>query len=1060
MNCKKIMLMFAFLMVFLVSSVSATDYPYWVEHDENNNPINNVWIKLNLSASSTKTIFAYKKVGYSPNGDSVFEFFDDFEGSSLDTSKWNHEAGSLPTISSSELFWSASDGTDDLIVSIPSFDSYSSTGLVYDTFVKVNSPYGEQYVNDLIEYSGGYGDTWTTIKAQNSNFDSFIRNQGTNIGNNPTTIATADDNWHLFTTKISPSEVKFFMDGVSKRTESVTFDFTNLRARIRQGTSYGALYYEWVKLRKYTTNEPSVTVTDMGTYYKIDITNNEATDLTNYQIAIPISSLDITSTTESIKFTDTSFEVGLTQNISYTEFKVGYDITHECYWNNASENVTEVNLTLVAINNNDSTTLYNQTFTNVSENQTVSYTYTLQVSDAHDLISFRCIYKDDLGFNETLEINKTVENSIPTIPDLYVEGDFFVNTTITATAENSTDADGDSLTYEYKFYNVNDDTLLQDWSTDNTYLIQQSDAHDSIRIYAKVYDNYNGSSETNTLEYVRDSAPTITYVRPLQNVSSRGNQLCFEWNATDIDGDTIYYDAQFEAIPFWFYSDGGNTFTVRNTNVTLYLSNYDSLSYVENHIPIMILQSNSNLSNTNSCIIINDLFDWESELGITHFDLWIRLNLTATDNQNINNDGQLSDNRNSYPINNSDLGDDPLNITDRNVTYLYSFNYSFLFYDELTKTAWDLNTSNIDLTIIDVYRGSNYFYSLEGSGNTYEFKNNIVMSPKNSITFSFDPEGSKASNYAGVRKFNPYVNFGVFTGEIPVYLLYPQNSSAIVSPELKYDDGSLITSYAVYIYINGEAKLISSETMNPKIVEYPRIPLVYNRLYYWIIDGKVKGFVSALSNDEIVFSRELSYPIIQFNRLPILFNYTPQIIYNEENNTMYFTFVDAENQYDYWGIQIELVNGSIINDYKPRSEQSMNITFFLNESALGRKAKFYLVLFNDVPTIDENGAFDNYVAKKEFKIFISTVHFTSPFDALSNLTSYFADNLLLGYMMYIVGIILVIILLSYFGASLFVYSLSIWFTSYLFYLAGVLSLPVFAVLSLIFVLLIFILIGV
>ena len=1053
MNCKKIMLMFAFLMVFLVSSVSATDYPYWIEHDESNNPVNDVWIKLNLSASSTKTIYAFKKEGYSPDGDSVFEFFDDFmydKGWTL----WGTNSNKQYSISNSILTLpdpNSNTGGEDEAVYYPTTISTNTiismrmriykttnTGLTGFRFSEEDPP------STVGLTFGGLNDGTFGVTNWISNLLSFSLNS----------------NYHNWEIKKVSNNYYLYVDDAYKGYVSHPNTLSNY-LNFGVPYNYNALYADWIFIRKYTANEPTVTITDMGTYYKIDITNNEATDLTNYQVAIPISSLDITSITESIEFTDTSpFEVGLNQNVSYDEFKVGYNVTHSCYWNNASENVTEVNLTLVAININDSTTLYNQTFTNVSENQTVSYTYTLQISDAHDSITFKCIYKDDLGFNETLEINKTVENSIPTNPDLSVEGDFLVNTTMTATAENSTDADGDSLTYEYKFYNVNDDTELQSWSTDNTYLIQQSDAHDSIRIYAKVYDNYNGSSETNTLEYVRDSAPTITYVRPLQNVSSRGNQLCFEWNATDIDGDTIYYDAQFEAIPFWFYSDGGNTFTVRNTNVTLYLSNYDSLSYVENHIPIMILQSNSNLSNTNSCIIINDLFDWESELGITHFDLWIRLNLTATDNQNINNDGQLSDNRNSYPINNSDLGDDPLNITDRNVTYLYSFNYSFLFYDELTKTAWDLNTSNIDLTIIDVYRGSNYFYSLEGSGNTYEFKNNIVMSPKNSITFSFDPEGSKASNYAGVRKFNPYVNFGVFTGEIPVYLLYPQNSSAIVSPELKYDDGSLITSYAVYIYINGEAKLISSETMNPKIVEYPRIPLVYNRLYYWIIDGKVKGFVSALSNDEIVFSRELSYPIIQFNRLPILFNYTPQIIYNEENNTMYFTFVDAENQYDYWGIQIELVNGSIINDYKPRSEQSMNITFFLNESALGRKAKFYLVLFNDVPTIDENGAFDNYVAKKEFKIFISTVHFTSPFDALSNLTSYFADNLLLGYMMYIVGIILVIILLSYFGASLFVYSLSIWFTSYLFYLAGVLSLPVFAVLSLIFVLLIFILIGV
>jgi len=40
----------------------------------------------------------------------------------------------------------------------------------------------------------------------------------------------------------------------------------------------------------------------------------------------------------------------------------------------------------------------------------------------------------------------------------------------------------DTVTYEYKFYNVNDNAIRQDWSSDSTYPIQQADAHDKIRV--------------------------------------------------------------------------------------------------------------------------------------------------------------------------------------------------------------------------------------------------------------------------------------------------------------------------------------------------------------------------------------------------------------------------------------------------------------------------------------------------------------------------------------------------------------------------------------------------
>ncbi len=64
--------------------------PYWIESITQDELA--IWTKLDLGSEENKTIFMYfNKTGVSSesNGDAVFEFFDDFEGNSLNTSKWD-----------------------------------------------------------------------------------------------------------------------------------------------------------------------------------------------------------------------------------------------------------------------------------------------------------------------------------------------------------------------------------------------------------------------------------------------------------------------------------------------------------------------------------------------------------------------------------------------------------------------------------------------------------------------------------------------------------------------------------------------------------------------------------------------------------------------------------------------------------------------------------------------------------------------------------------------------------------------------------------------------------
>ena len=69
-------------------------YPYWIEQLDIDGKIN-IWTKVDIPANSTKAFYIVKGPGNSDNldGERVFDFFDDFTGSTLNASKWSKGMG-------------------------------------------------------------------------------------------------------------------------------------------------------------------------------------------------------------------------------------------------------------------------------------------------------------------------------------------------------------------------------------------------------------------------------------------------------------------------------------------------------------------------------------------------------------------------------------------------------------------------------------------------------------------------------------------------------------------------------------------------------------------------------------------------------------------------------------------------------------------------------------------------------------------------------------------------------------------------------------------------------
>jgi len=114
----------------------------------------------------------------------------------------------------------------------------------------------------------------------------------------------------------------------------------------------------------------------------------------------------------------------------------------------------------------------------------------------------------------------------------------YVGYTLTVTASGGTA--NDTITYHYKFYNVGDTSIRQDWSATNSYTIQVSDAHDTIRVYAKsTTTDANSSGSYYEDDFVDNTAPTIS--SGAITIDSHESSDTTTVSASDVDGDSLGY---------------------------------------------------------------------------------------------------------------------------------------------------------------------------------------------------------------------------------------------------------------------------------------------------------------------------------------------------------------------------------------------------------------------------------------------------------------------------------------------------------------------------------------
>jgi hypothetical protein len=230
---------------------------YWIEEFNHSAKSARIWIKVpELPANETKTLKMYWGNPNAPpmsNGDAVFEFFDDFEETSLDTRKWIDIVG-VPPISNSIL--TLSGGSIEAVKGsrVPAKHRVkakikASLGFFRAMLTTTNAPTGLNPWN------------YNSILFQKHESDSLRISTSINRSNIwAQDVGSPDTNWHLYEFSFDELEAKFFYDGYLKgiNSQHLPDQPLNVELIFEPFTGGKIMEVDWILVTKYLYPEPSV----------------------------------------------------------------------------------------------------------------------------------------------------------------------------------------------------------------------------------------------------------------------------------------------------------------------------------------------------------------------------------------------------------------------------------------------------------------------------------------------------------------------------------------------------------------------------------------------------------------------------------------------------------------------------------------------------------------------------------------------------------------------------------------------------------------------------------
>jgi len=221
---------------------------YWIEEFDAGSKRAAIWVKMSLIPANGEAgvtmWYGNPGAGSGSDGEAVFEFFDDFEGTSLDTRKWDFDGN--PSVTDSVVTITGS--ADEKIRSKKSY----SRPIIFEYYAKMTT-------TGSCNYFGFFNGVDDSAFVHDS-YGYFVGDANGASGWVELARLHSLSEYRLWEVVWTESEVKFYADdNFDMFTASyVPDDAVKAWARIQSANA--AIYIDWIRIRQYTSSELTITL--------------------------------------------------------------------------------------------------------------------------------------------------------------------------------------------------------------------------------------------------------------------------------------------------------------------------------------------------------------------------------------------------------------------------------------------------------------------------------------------------------------------------------------------------------------------------------------------------------------------------------------------------------------------------------------------------------------------------------------------------------------------------------------------------------------------------------